>query len=316
VFIVSIETYTATLTSYFIKKYYGMNCRCNEKQPRRGKNLPMGGLDSRAKKLSPQDADDYEFTLKWIEEFAHSIYRDRSNKNRVVGLLDLAEVSLCKAHSSTLYRAKKKHLRMNAPPSPSSSLAERSSEEMHPYGIIQGGGLAAKVREIAAATPYHPHQEEDFDLKPSTSYKRTRLSRPPISSASTPLLTAQHPPHPMARQPIESSFSSRLPPLHLRNPLPLHNVLETVSLKNFEHLYYIRNLAITDHYTFSDLLSEIDFKGTIPNGKRLVISDERCEKFFPLNQPIRSVIRYPTETHMELCLSLTDKASIDWNQFK
>ncbi|KAI8097857.1 uncharacterized protein B0P05DRAFT_567841 [Gilbertella persicaria] len=346
--------------------YYGSNCQCSETQPRRGKNLPEGGLDSRAKKLSPLDRDDYEFTLKWLDEFGHSIYRDKNQ--RIVGLTNLTEVSLCKAHSSTLYRAKKRHQRVqqHAPPSPADSnitmedmIRHRSSSVdsypllPQPTGMLGGGMLAAKVRELS----FQPVKESpDLSMMTtSTSHKRKRASTisRPNSSASTPLLYSNHPMHssppPLPPPPpppphhhhhfnARSSFSSQLPPLHLRTPSlsslssNLHHlhvspsftkVIETVSLKSspslkslhYDDVYFVRNLAITDSYTFRDLLSEIDFAGSPPPGKRLVISDIRREKIFPLDQAIRNVIRYPKETHIEFYLGLSEKASINWDHY-
>ncbi|KAI7895496.1 uncharacterized protein EV154DRAFT_495115 [Mucor mucedo] len=366
--------------------YYGSNCHCLETQPRRGKNLPEGGLDSRAKKLSRQDRDDYEFTLKWLDEFTHSIYRDR--EQNIIGLNDLTEVSLCKAHSSTLYRAKKRHQRnMNqAPPSP----ADSNGTIMEDYPLLPqphfssgySGALAAKVREISFQQQQQQQQQQSYPVESpdfsmmttSTSVKRkrtvTKLDNKPSSSASTPLFTNhmspppslllgghnhQHNHHHHIHHPQEgvnnnnnrptNSFSSQLPPLHLRTPslsslsstlqhqlhvTPTFNtnyrhtpgVIETVSLKSsplenrMDSIYYIRNLAITDSYTFKDLLSEIDFAGPPPPGKRVVISDVKRERIFPLGQAIRSVIRYPTDSHVEFYLGLADKASIDWSNYK
>ncbi|KAI8327043.1 hypothetical protein EDC96DRAFT_113160 [Choanephora cucurbitarum] len=291
--------------------YYGSNCHCPEIQPRRGKNLPEGGLDSRAKRLSPLDKDDYDFTLQWLHEFTHTVYRDH---HRRIQLRDITEVSLCKAHSSTLYRAKKKHQRMQhqAPPSPADSIMEditrhRSSsvDLQQEFGLM--GPLAAKVREI--------------------QFKESHKRKRPSPSASTPLVYVQHhsPPLPL---PLPHSFSSQLPPLHLRTPSskdldlppPYTKTIETVSLKSSptlkEDVYFVKNLAITDAYTFQDLLSEIDFAGSPPAGKRLVISDKKRERIFPLGQAIRSVIRFPRDTHVEFYLGLSDKASINWNHYK
>ncbi|OBZ89385.1 hypothetical protein A0J61_02563 [Choanephora cucurbitarum] len=406
-------------------KYYGIDCACQEVQPRRGKNLPEGGLDSRAKKLHREDTDDYEFSIRWINENAHAMYKDESGQ--VVGLRDLIEVSLCKAHSSTLYRAKKRHERTKdfsmPPPAPLGSLPPPSSNappspadsnEMHynPYpmnqSIVSSGGLAAKVREISSLQ--HPqqmvrmHDTPDFSrMTHSTSNKRKRIykhavqkSPPkieantirPHSSISTPLYgtprqdnmfmqphypftpstSANHNPHIQEFQPAHDniqtvdSFPSQLPPLHpsrgianmasppqqqqqlvypLESPRPTATksmintsvpmpepmdisplMVETVSLRplipssassSASDNYYFRNLAITDTFTFRDLLAEIDMTGSPPPGKRIVISD--ADKFYPLDQAIRSVIRRPTSTHLELCLGLTDKPSIDWSTY-
>lgn len=186
---------------------------------------------------------------------------------------------------------------------------------------VGGGALAAKVREISFQQYHTSNRPPDFSMMTtSTSSKRKRLNQPPSSSASTPLLQ-QHSifqPYPISRQPT-SSFSSQLPPLQ-----PPMKTIETVSLKRSstmncnmdddDDVYYIRNLAITDTYTFRDLLSEIDFAGSPPPNKRITISDG--ERVFPLGQAIRSVIRYPTETHVELYLGLAEKASINWSNYK
>ncbi|KAL9552423.1 hypothetical protein MBANPS3_003775 [Mucor bainieri] len=461
------------------QNYYGVDCTCPEVQPRRGKNLPEGGLDSRAKKLHRNDPDDFEFSINWINENAHTMYKDEND--RVMGLRELSEVSLCKAHSSTLYRAKKRHERNKdmihaAPPSPADSAANdhiQPSPYMNPYPLNQSigsGGLAAKVREISSSSQYHHHpppphpshhqQQQhqpqmlrmhdvpDFTrLSHSTSMKRKRTfkhatkspkmepqpqqpqqqphQQRPHHSVSTPLFTSssrmnnflqqhsftpststsnvpampqefqqhvqqqqqqpivhvpqQHmhvqPPQQHIQTPqLVDNFPSQLPPLQTRSqhepidPLPtssssLHAqqqqqqqqqtqpnqqqpssqvqvyphdtimtsprpeeaavpppmVIETVSLRplstssELPSPYYFRNLAITDSFTFRDLLAEIDMTGEPPQGKRIVISDS--EKFYPLDQAIRNVIRRPNSTHLELCLGLTDKVSIDWNTY-
>ncbi|ORZ00197.1 hypothetical protein BCR43DRAFT_511229 [Syncephalastrum racemosum] len=435
-----------------IRKFYGLNCMCDEVQPRRGKNLPEGSLDSRAKKLHPQEKEDYEFSIHWLTEHAHEIYKGEDK--RVVGLADVAEVSLCKAHSSTLYRAKKRHERgkIQAPPSPADSngidttMIEHHQHQQHqqhqhqppnsnttnpnanraysdPYPLqphplqhpsshhhapshhpyppysIREGGLAAKVREITYQQQYSSPPPPDFVMSSSTSLKRKRLSRqctPPLqkphSSASTPLyatgmaplLSQHHPPSSSSsssNRHVDSFSSHQLPPLHSRTPSlsslssslqhqlqvssslvhppqqqtpsvkeepqqqqqhhsssespspslskplvhptpqPQEPVIGTVSLKSIPATpgstpqYYIRNLAITDSFTFRDLLSEIEMLGTPPPGKRIVVSDDKNEMIFPMDQAIRSVIRHPPSSHVELCLGLTDKPSIDWNTY-
>ncbi|CDS11415.1 hypothetical protein LRAMOSA03678 [Lichtheimia ramosa] len=337
-------------------RMYGANCICEEVQPRRGKNLPEGSLDSRAKKLHPQDKEDFEFSMKWLSEHAHPMYRD--NTGVVVGLRDLAEVSLCKAHSSTLYRAKKRHERtksQQAPPSPADSnsidmMVDSNQDQQQPP---LGGGLAAKVREISSSLhqqhqPSYRWSSPDVNLiQPSTSFKRKRTLEP-HSSASTPLYASSSPPPPPPISSSSSRFPSnhqQLPPLSTttsnynnnhrattpslsssllmsyQSPPPMipifkqEQVLETVSLKSPDSRYYLRNLAITDTFTFRDLLKEIDMTTSPPPGKRIVVSDERNETFFPLDQAIRSVIRRPLSSHMELCLGLRDKPSIDWNNY-
>ncbi|KAI9277413.1 hypothetical protein BY458DRAFT_504911 [Sporodiniella umbellata] len=224
-------------------KIYGIDCACPELQPRRGKNLPQGTLDSRAKKLHKDDPD-YEFSIRWLEENAHVMYR---GLNGVTGLDQWTEVSLCKAHSSTLYRAKKRY-------------------ERPPDGTM---------------------------IRTTQSTKRPR--------STTPV--------PRASQSMDGRYRADwLPP-------PFQTTVETVSLcsKHENTAYFFRNLAITDNFTFRDLLNEIDMTGTPPAGKRIVISDQ--EKLYPLDQPIRSVIKRPRSSHIELFLSVADKPSIDWNRF-
>ncbi|KAI9478697.1 MAG: hypothetical protein EXX96DRAFT_609163 [Benjaminiella poitrasii] len=388
-------------------KYYGRDCTCQEAQPRRGKNLPEGGLDSRAKKLHRDDSSDYEFSINWINENAHSMYKDEHDQ--VIGLRELTEVSLCKAHSSTLYRAKKRHERntmlqhqVTAPPSPADSTITNpyptttTSTTTATPPTISSGGLAAKVKEISSSTTSHFRVHEavaaitspNFTrLSYSTSNKRKRMakyspkidSNRPYNSLSTPLYNnssntstrtnnnnhasfVQQQQLSSIQQPqqiLDNFPSHQLPPLlQTRNNdieqqiyPPVNNndsvlnataaaanvatpnananasadtassiVVETVSLKPLNMIppssspvYYFRNLAITDTFTFRDLLSEIDMTGSPPPGKRIVISDS--EKIYPLDQAIRSVIRRPTSSHIELSLGLTDKPSIDWNTF-
>ncbi|KAI8973766.1 hypothetical protein BDF20DRAFT_915170 [Mycotypha africana] len=442
------------------RKYYGGSCQCSEIQPRRGKNLPQGGLDSRAKRLMPQDKDDYNFTLRWLNEFANDIYRDSNRK--IVNLDELMEVSLCKAHSSTLYRARKKYERNNLPLSPADSTNNNSSSssnmedivmrdyhpQQYPYSspptsssnassviydgnsmnhvqVVRGGVLAAKVRELSCQQQQQQQQRgrqynhnknisdpdlPDFTmLSTSNSYKRKRtitnknslvLNQTPNCSISTPLLYSyqhQHTPQPyhhvLHHEPVQhqlpplAKVSSPPPPnvsssLHLLagnfqhslqvstpsttipatiqsnkpsiivpppspslstynikaspppllsantiSNVPLSNqntsatIIETVSLKatnsDNDVIYYVRNLAITDTYTFNDLLCEIDFIGSPPPGKRIIISsDKQQTKVFPLGQAIRSVIKYPTGPHIDLYLGLADKTTIDWSSFQ
>jgi hypothetical protein len=263
------------------------------------------------------------------------MYKDQ-NSDTVIGLRDLSEVSLCKAHSSTLYRAKKRHERMMVtPPSP--------EEEDSP--VHYSGGLAAKVREISNQyNQFHVQDvQPDFTrMSNSHSAKRKRSSKSVMrksTSKSTDIRSTSRP-HPSMSTPVfnsrmfipennntipsdvmqQQSFPSQLPPLHTRNTecVNYNIMVETVSLKpmNSNHSdsdYYFRNLAITDTFTFRDLLTEIDMTGSPPPGKRIVISDQH--KFYPLDQAIRSVIRRPTSTHVELFLGLTDKPTINWNHY-
>ncbi|KAI9278997.1 hypothetical protein BDA99DRAFT_554589 [Phascolomyces articulosus] len=481
-----------------IRKYYAEDCTCSESQPRRGKNLPDGTLDSRAKKLHPQD-NDYEFSIKWLTEHAHATHRDEHGQ--VVGLRELPEVSLCKAHSSTLYRAQKKHERVNQqlsppppfatsssttsssnpnhntqhhhhpssssstshhplppPPQPSSSTTATSTatntafspspdymmdvelhrhpppppshphpsnmEQQHPYyhhtpppppPLQQQqqqqqptqpymSNLAAKVRNINHP-PFQGEMPDFSAMSSSTSLKRKRTESMARSSASTPLLA--HPYHSPSSPIPHVDFNQQLPPLHQQQqqpqpqasprtvslsslpfrrtqppppppsssttndanspgvssnrrmsfphysqqppssssssshpqqqgggPLPPSTysspspslepfnalIVDTVSLKTQNNNsntpeYLIKNLAITDTFTFRELLSEADIIGSPPPGKRIVISDDKQERIFPLDQAIRSVIRRPVTPHVELWLSLNDKPSIDWSSY-
>ncbi|CAO3669207.1 unnamed protein product [Rhizopus stolonifer] len=335
-------------------KYYCIDCNCPDIQPRRGKNLPEGGLDSRAKKLH-RDDQDYPFSIEWINENAHAMYKDENDT--VIGLNELSEVSLCKAHSSTLYRAKKRHERMLiTPPSPA-----ESPTTYNPYPMNQSigaGGLAAKVREVSHQyNGVIPVQDvPDFTrMSHSHSAKRKRSNKPmlrksgskstdirntarPQPSMSTPLFNNSRmfiPEGSPMPELIGSAFPSQLPPLHSRSMQVYNNnndslkmqdsvnynttlVIETVSLRSTNSSdipcnYYFRNLAITDTFTFRDLLTEIDMTGSPPPGKRIVISDQH--KIYPLDQAIRSVIRRPASTHLDLFLGLTDKPSINWNHY-
>lgn len=238
------------------------------------------------------------------------MYKDQHDT--VIGVRDLLEVSLCKAHSSTLYRAKKRHERLNGP------------ESIY-HSTIVSSGLASKVREIS----FNQVNEEmpDFSrLTHSISSKRKRIlkSSPKLEtrpSVSTPLYGSRNN-NQFVQQPVHN-FPSQLPPLqqqiynnnHNKQPSNIPMVIETVSLKASDrhHMYYFRNLAITDNFTFRDLLAEIDMTGSPPQGKRIVISD--ADKFYPLDQAIRSVIRRPISTHLDLSLGLTDKPSINWNTY-
>ncbi|CDH54391.1 hypothetical protein RO3G_15401 [Lichtheimia corymbifera JMRC:FSU:9682] len=344
---------------------YGMNCRCEEMQPRRGRNLPEGSLDSRAKKLHPRDKEDYAFSIEWLSLHAHPMHKNSTGQ--VIGLRNLPEVSLCKAHSSTLYRAKKRHERSKASCSPTTSTTaatttnttntnvntvNHSNNDTTNKKIPEGGigGLAAKVREIMSQQQYPPPPPppppSDLSIQASTSLKRKRPSPPIHSSASTPLYATAPP---MLRHSApSSSYSHQLPPLqqqqhhqepsqqqhHARTPSlsslssslqeqlrlsPLR--VQSVSLKAISSnlldppQYYVRNLAITDTFTFRDLLNEVDMTGPPPPGKRIVIIDDKTDTLFPLDQAIRNVIKRPSSAHIELSLALSDKAAIDWSTY-
>ncbi|KAI7873678.1 hypothetical protein K492DRAFT_211988 [Lichtheimia hyalospora FSU 10163] len=340
---------------------YGMNCRCEEMQPRRGRNLPEGSLDSRAKKLHPRDKEDYAFSIEWLSLHAHPMHKNSTGQ--VIGLRHLPEVSLCKAHSSTLYRAKKRHERSKTSCSPTitnnttttttNTTTSSNNNDTTTTKIPEGGigGLAAKVREIMSQQQYPPPPlppPSDLSIQASTSLKRKRPSPPVHSSASTPLYATAPP---MLRHSVPpSSYSHQLPPLqqqqqqqqeppsqhhqHARTPSlsslssslqeqlrlsPLR--VQSVSLKAISSnlldppQYYVRNLAITDTFTFRDLLNEVDMTGPPPPGKRIVIIDDKTDTLYPLDQPIRSVIKRPSSAHIELSLALSDKAAIDWSTY-
>lgn len=99
--------------------------------------------------------------------------------------------------------------------------------------------------------------------------------------------------------------------------------METVSLRSlpqFSHdprknvpTYLVRNLAISDTFTFRDILEEIEMNAPPPPGKRIVISDANNEIVFPMDLAIRSVIKDPSEPHVDLCVGLADLPSIDWS---
>ncbi|KAI8987707.1 hypothetical protein BDF20DRAFT_284846 [Mycotypha africana] len=111
------------------------------------------------------------------------------------------------------------------------------------------------------------------------------------------------PPHPNPTSPYTAAVGSAA-------------TAATTDDNNYNARYYFRNLAITDNFTFRDLLAEVDIQGSPPPpGKRIVISDLSSERIYPLDRPIRDVITKPTSTHIELCLGLVDKPSIDWSAY-
>jgi hypothetical protein len=404
---------------------YGEFCQCEESKPRRGKNLPKGYIDSRAKKLDRKDNEDYEFTLKWLNENAHPCYHDESGEVPEAHMI--AEVALCKAHSSTLYRAKKKHLldisKADAPPSPTDSasvetpppgsLTYEQVEQPHqfsqgvfnsslpasdPYyprkslqnSLIREGGLADRVRRLNGQTFPNPEEGPAPSIKPmattSASLTRKRAKQAnaedepfPRKTISTPLKNGgqkpvrntvrfyeppaqhhAHEPHPqhsaqlpplkprrgghshtnslsslstimqqqLRLQPnsaahTPSSSYSNYPYQNHQQPMPGPHIVETVSLKSlpqFAHdsrknvtTYFVRNLAISDTFTFRDILEEIEMNTPPPPGKRIVISDASNEIVFPMDLAIRSVIKDPSEPHVELCVGLADLPAVAWS---
>ncbi|GAB5587070.1 hypothetical protein Unana1_01970 [Umbelopsis nana] len=338
---------------FSIRQKYGELCQCEESKPRRGKNLPKGYIDSRAKKLDRRDKEDYEFTLKWLNENAHPCYHDESGDVPEAHMIP--EVALCKAHSSTLYRAKKKHLvdvsKVEAPPSPTDSTSvetpppvsltyeqveqpqqfaqgviNSSLPPSDPYysrkslqnPIFRDGGLADRVRRLNPPSFQSNEEQPAPSIKPtatiSASLKRKRAKQSvaedepfPRKTTSTPLKHGAQKPGPRntvrffeppsQHNPSEprlphAQHSTQLPPLKPRR---------------------VRNLAISDTFTFRDILEEIEMNAPPPPGKRIVISDASNEIVFPMDLAIRSVIKDPPEPHVELCVGLADLPSIDWS---
>ncbi|KAI9281213.1 hypothetical protein BC943DRAFT_329946 [Umbelopsis sp. AD052] len=380
---------------------YGIDCKCEESKPRRGKNLPKGYLDSRAKKLDRNDKEDYEFTIMWLRDNAHACYHDASGDVPEAHLL--AEVALCKAHSSTLYRAKKKHLvdiKDEAPPSPTDStsvetpppgsLTYEQVEQPHQFtqGVIHAS-MPPNDPYYSRKSLQNPVTLPAPSIKPtaSVSLKRKRVKQSaaddepyPRKTTSTPLKHGAQKPAPRNNtvrfvDPPSDNIrhlahsNTQLPPLKPRRGTHNHTsslsslsaimqqqlhlqptsishagntpygggsssysyqqqhpgscIVETVTLKSlpqFSHdprknipTYLVRNLAISDSFTFRDILEEIEMNAPPPPGKRIIISDASNEIVFPMDLPIRSVIRDPVEPHVELCLGLADVPSVDWN---
>lgn len=171
--------------------------------------------------------------------------------------------------------------------------------------------------------PHHPHHHQaPSPRNPTASMSALPLPRQYQPSSddgipgglsrrmSSPQYHFQQSPPP-GPAPFASCSSSSSPSLDAPS-------VDTVSLKSSntqQPTYYVRNLAITDLFTFRDLLTEVEMIGSPPAGKRIVISDEKNERIYPMDQPIRSVIRRPVSTHVELCLGLKDTPSIDWSTY-
>ncbi|CAO3595582.1 unnamed protein product [Absidia cylindrospora] len=157
---------------------------------------------------------------------------------------------------------------------------------------------------------YYPHHHHTASPPPSTSSSSSYNLRPyqlhNTSSSTIPLSSS-----------VQYPAALGIPP---SPPTPSIQI-ETVSLKSMPSdepcFYFIRNLAITDTFTFRHLLDETDIIGTTPppSGKRIIITDPSSERIFPLSQAIRSVVPRPSSSHMEFCLGLADKTSIDWSSY-
>ncbi|KAF7729156.1 hypothetical protein EC973_004924 [Apophysomyces ossiformis] len=112
--------------------------------------------------------------------------------------------------------------------------------------------------------------------------------------------------------------------------MPTDKVIQTVSLisvppcQNELHLkpaypnrpgYILYRLTITDHYSFNDLLHEVDIFGI--SNRRLVFTNTEMTRRYPRNQPIRQVISATQSTHVDILLGVDDvSVQIDWEQMK
>lgn len=191
---------------------------------------------------------------------------------------------------------------------------------------------------VSPTTALHVDNSYHFNQLPPLHTRTPSLSS--LSSSLQQQLQLSSPFPPMYRsqqqqqQQQQSSCSSTSPQQEQRDPMsasppaptaPLPSksqeiVLESVSLKSIPSpdappMYYIRNLAITDTFTFRDLLKEIDMTGPPPPGKRIVVSNEKNDLQYPLDEPIRNAVPRPSSTHMEFCIGLSDKPSIDWSTY-
>lgn len=354
---------------------------CTEVQPRRGRNLPPNSLDSRAKKLNPQDRDDYDFSLRWLAENANDVYKD-PNPGLVLGLSTMTEVSLCKAHSSALYRAKKKHDNINSdninglspPPSPSESTHEVLSHHPGPGNVMPHDFVPTPSTSSPLMITHSSLSGSSGEPSPSPSFSSSII---PTSTISSPLKRKRgRPAGSMSSQLPTSStkqanlvshlaslglsnsptntfassnnrgnnmqvtsptlltrgINSMLQPLQPRmgqhaaalaaSGLPSPpSIVETISLRaqlqpSQPPQYFLRNLAITNNFTFSDCLREIDGMPPPPQGKKIVILSAEGDRTYPMGTPIRSVIPAGMSggTHVELVLALVDVPTVDWNR--
>ncbi|KAH8554604.1 hypothetical protein BGW37DRAFT_480354 [Umbelopsis sp. PMI_123] len=256
-------------------KFYGQDCECPEMHPRRGKNLPPNTVDSRSKRLIPSEAEDYQITMDWLEQNANDRYKDHEGRLPP----NISEFALCKAHSSSLYRAKKR-AELN--------LAQRAQEQDY-----------SGSSQLPMTLP------PGFVPTPSSSAKRKRME-----DNFSDMRRMQH----RASFPMTSPY-----PMKQQQPLTFGPVVETISLRsalteqerNNQSLissaatYYLRNLAITDTFTFRDILREIDLTGAAPPpGKKIVITNIENDRTYPMDIPIRSAIQ--GRQHIDLCIDIQD----------
>ncbi|KAG2188556.1 hypothetical protein INT44_001310 [Umbelopsis vinacea] len=260
-------------------KFYGQDCECPEMHPRRGKNLPPNTVDSRSKRLVPSEVEDYQITMDWLEQNANDRYKDTEGRLPP----NISEFALCKAHSSSLYRAKKRA---------ESNLALRAEQDY------------TSSAQLPMSLP------PGFEPTPSSSAKRKRLEdnvglmRRMQHRASFPMATPYHvrPQQPLTFGPVVETISLRsaLTEQERNNP----------SLISSAATYYLRNLAITDTFTFRDILREIDLTGNAPPpGKKIVITNIENDRTFPMDIPIRSAIQ--GRPHIDLCIDLQDIVSFN-----
>ncbi|RUS32006.1 hypothetical protein BC938DRAFT_476516 [Jimgerdemannia flammicorona] len=362
---------------------------CTEVQPRRGRNLPPNSLDSRAKKLNPQDRDDYDFSQRWLAENANDAYKD-PNSGLVLGLTTMTEVSLCKAHSSALYRAKKKHDNINnpsPPPSPSGSNEVLSHHPGNSPNVCAHDFVPTPSTSSPLMMSHSPLSMNGADPQPSSSMSTSILpsstnsatltpakrkrGRPagsmstqlptsasklnnPISSASShlaslslasrasntfgtgghnsnsnamhitsPTLLSRAIPSLQPLQPLQPRMNSQQHATNLAasNISASASIVETISLRapiqpHQAPQYFLRNLAITNNFTFRDCLREIDQLPPPPLGKKIVIHSADGDRTYPMDTPIRGVIPAGLSggPHVELVLALVDVAKVDWTR--
>lgn len=245
--------------------------------PRRGKNLPPNTVDSRSKRLTTNEPEDYQITSAWLDQHANERYRDAEGNLPP----SIAEFALCKAHSSSLYRAKKR-AELN--------LAQRAQEQ-----------------DIAGSSQLPMNLPAGFVPTPSSSAKRKRME-----DNFEEVRRMQH----------RASLSMGNPYPPKQQPLNFGQVVETISLRSAlteqerndqsiisSGTYYLRNLAITDTFTFRDILREIDLTGTAPPGKKIVITNIENDRTYPMDIAIRSIIW--GKPHADLCIGVQDVVTFD-----
>lgn len=241
--------------------------------PRRGKNLPPNTVDSRSKRLSASEPEDYQITIAWLEQHANERYRDTEGNLPP----NISEFALCKAHSSSLYRARKR--------------AELN--------------MAQRDQQFPTSSQVTMSLPAGFVPTPSSSAKRKR---------------AEQGMEDMRRMQRRASLSIGNP--YGEQPMGFGQVVETISLRSAltdqerndpnimpSGTYYLRNLAITDTFTFRDILREIDLTGTAPPGKKIVITNIENDRTYPMDIAIRSVIW--GKPHAELCIGVQDVVSFN-----